>query len=75
MPPCGIEIREQTVCAGLRQRRLQTEDAATSELRMHVREILQILADDEQVKQLLVDDLELLHRRAGLRDRRRETPA
>ena len=62
----GIEIRQQTVGAGLRQHRLQAEDSAI-ELRMHMREVLQVLADDEQVKQLLVHDFEMVHRRAGRR--------
>ena len=63
----GIEIGQQLIGPRLRQFRFQPEPAVGPILRMHVREIFQILADQEQMEQFLVHDLEFLDRLLVLR--------
>ena len=59
------EVCEQLVVPGLGQRVLDRERAVGMALGMDVRELLEIAADHEQVKQLVVNDSEVARLLAG----------
>src|SRR5262249_4859434 len=61
----GQKIAQDLVVAGLGKTRVDRPRAVIAHVRVDVLEELQILADDEQVERLRVNDLEFLHDVAG----------